>query len=82
MDASGGTDIAIGWALVIGAALLCYYGIPFLVVKLAQSVAASRERDRLQRELVEEELDEQLRLEMLAWAEEEHAKADAGGKRP
>ena len=70
-----GTDIALGWAIIAGLSLASYFGIPFLVGKLAGSIAASREQDRLRRERIEEELDEQLREEMLAWAQEEDRKA-------
>ena len=66
-----GTDVAIGWGLIAVAALACYYGIPYLLVNLADGIAASAEQGRLQREVAREESDEALRQEMLAWLEED-----------
>lgn len=77
MEAMSGTDVAIGWGLIAVVALGCFYGIPFLIGKLVHGLAASAEQERLRRELIQEELDDQLRLEMLAWAEEEHEKSMA-----
>lgn len=75
MDATSGTDVALGWAIIAALSLGAFFGIPFLLARLAGSIAASAEQDRLRREAIEEELDERLREEMFAWAEEEDRKA-------
>jgi CRISPR/Cas system CMR subunit Cmr6 (Cas7 group RAMP superfamily) len=77
MEAMSGTDIAIGWGLIVAASLAFYYGIPFLIATLVRGLAASAQQDRLRRERIQEDLDEQLRVEMLAWAEQEHEKSTA-----
>ena len=71
MEAMDGTDVAIGWGLIVATGLACIYGIPFLIAKLVRSFAESAEQERLRRDLIQEDLDEQLRVEMLAWAEEQ-----------
>jgi hypothetical protein len=45
--------------------------VPLLIGLLARSIAAPLERQRLERERREEELDERLREELLAIADEE-----------
>jgi CRISPR/Cas system CMR subunit Cmr6 (Cas7 group RAMP superfamily) len=71
MDEASGGDIALGWAMIAALALAAYFGIPYLIGRLVRGLAEAAEQDRLRREAVEEELDEQLRQEMLAWAEDE-----------
>jgi hypothetical protein len=71
MDEASGGDIALGWAMIAAVALAAYFGIPYLIGRLVRGLGEAAEQDRLRRELIEEELDEQLRQEMLRWAEDE-----------
>jgi hypothetical protein len=68
---------AIGWALVAAAFLACWFGVPFLIGLLARSIAEPLERQRLERERLEEDLDERLREELLAIVEEESRAGEA-----
>ena len=75
MEGLNGSDVAIGWALIVAISLACYFGIPFLIGVGARQLRATFEQDRLARELIQEEEDELFRLELLAFAENEHREA-------
>jgi hypothetical protein len=81
MEPRNAGDAAIGWALIVAISTACFFGIPYLIQLLVRSISAARESERQKRELIQEELDEQLRQEMLAWAQEEHAKEIAREER-
>jgi len=65
-------DAAIGWGLIIGLGLLCFYGVPFAIRLIVQRIAAASGRQRVEREQIEEELDELARQELLSMVNEEH----------
>lgn len=71
MEELNSVDVAIGWGLVIAIVLTCYYGIPFLIVRMLQILRASFEQDRLAREAIQEEEDEAFRQELLWIVENE-----------
>ena len=72
MEPINRADAAIGWGLIIGLGLVCLYGAPFAIRLIVQRIAAASERQRVEREQIEEELDELARQEMLWMVTEEH----------
>lgn len=59
------TDAAIGWGLIGVAALLCYFGSGLVTRFLVREIGASLAQRRRERELVQDELDERFRQELL-----------------
>ena len=72
MERLHGGDAAIGWGLIFGLALICFWGVPFAIRLVVQSIAAASERQRVEREQIEEDLDEEARQDLLRIVTEEH----------
>lgn len=79
MQALDGIGVATGWALIITMALACYYGIPFLIGFIVRSVRASAAQDRLERERIQEDLDDLQREHLFSIVASEHHKDEKAG---
>lgn len=65
MAAGSSVDATFGWALIIAVSLTCYFGIPSLIGFTVRAIRATRERDRHERERIQEDLDELARQRLL-----------------
>ena len=80
MAAESGVDAAFGWALIIAASFACYFGIPWLIGFTARAIRDARERDRLERERIQEDFDELARQRLLDILSHEQGKDEVADR--